>query len=132
MLGANDEEEYKVYVSKASMMNLNNLYVLRMEKNMSVEECIPALETNDKEFVPSIHRDLMALAFNIPPLTMRAPIENCSKPQGTSVGYTGLFTCTIQYEFPHEPLVQRLLVPQVSLTNIPAHRWTNSATPDRG
>ena len=49
-----NEEHYKLHRSKASTMVLRNMSVPKTGFNMPIDKCMPVLETNDNEHVPSI------------------------------------------------------------------------------
>lgn len=63
-----NEEEYKVHMSKALMMDLGDMTAPRMDINMFVNEGIPILDTDDNEHVPSVNVDGVIQTFDIPPL----------------------------------------------------------------
>ena len=63
-----DEENYKFHRSKALTMDLGDMSIPRTDFNISVNEGMPILETNDDEFVPSVNVDPIVQALEVAPL----------------------------------------------------------------
>ena len=63
-----DKEEYKLHKMKASIMDLGDISVPRIDFNMPADEGMPVLERDDDKPLPSTNLDTIIQSLDITPL----------------------------------------------------------------